>query len=292
MNNVISAKVKFNRNLKGVTFTTNSTKQELSNSLKLCLKAVSECGFKGETLDNLSPQVIENLILSETIENDFVNDYAQKAYATSNQVNIQINGKNHIEIFSVDKHVFGAYEKAKEVDKKLCNKLNFAYSDKFGFLSPNIKSVGSGMSVEYQIMLPALNKMKAINAIPKSNEKLIFDIKCIDDKSGLCVVKTSSNLGYTEKQICELTHQYIEKINGIEIEMAKTLLKEDEDEIVDANLRARAILNNCIKIDKNEVVELVSNILIGINCGIEKEININKVIDILNISKKQQIKNN
>lgn len=282
MNNLISAKVKFNRNLKDFKFITNSTKSENTKVLNLCLKAMGECDLKAEKLDNINTQIIDSLIQSEKIENDFAINLSSKGYASNDNAFVQINNKNHIEIFSSDTDIFSAYSNAKKVDKMLCNKLHFAYSDKFGFLSPSIKNIGSGMSVECKVMLPALNKINTVKNLPRVNEKLRFEIECLDAKSGLYLISNNENLGYTEKQICELTYSYLDKIIKLEIQTSKALASDDIDEILDSSLRAKAILKNCLKISPNEVNLLISNILIAINAEVENELGYEKVNKLLN----------
>ncbi|MBQ3503053.1 MAG: hypothetical protein IJA72_05285, partial [Clostridia bacterium] len=281
MNNVIGTKVKFSRNLKDAKFVINSTHAERVETLKLCLNAVNDCGLKGEELINISDSVLENMLMSGKVEMAFASNLTNKGYASNQDVNIEINGKNHIEIFSENKDVFTAYSNAKEIDKKLCNKLNFAYSDKYGFLTPDLKYLGSGMSIECKVLLPALTRINAILNLPKANEKLIFNIKRLDENEELYLISTNGNLGYSEKQICELTHAYIDKIVKFEIEISKQLAKDDNDKILDDNERAKAILKHCIKTQPKEVMELLSNIVIAINAEVENDINIEQINNIL-----------
>lgn len=284
MSNIISTKVKFVRNLQDVKFETNIDNSNKSQVLKLCLEATNACDLKGMPLNDMSESVINNLLTREMIEPEFVYNCNSQGFANLDNVAIQINGKNHIEIFAKNTDIFTSYEKAKEIDKKLCNKLHFAYSDKYGFLTPDIKNLGSGMSVEIKLILPALAQIGALNKLPTINEKLNFDLTCLDRQSGLCVISTIATLGYTERQICELTKDYIDKIEKLEIETSKKLTK-DIDEVTDKLQRAKAILTSCIKIGSAEAYVLLGNILIAINAGVEKEINYNKINEALNCIK-------
>ena len=285
MSSVLYTKVSFARNLKGVKFSPRITNSEQKDMLKLSLDAIKDCGLKGSPLNELGKNVIDNLIATEQINPAFVDDdLTNKGYASGEGVNIEIGGENHILISSTDKDVFSAYAKAKEVDKKLCNKLNFAYNDKYGFLFPDIRNLGSGMSIEVEMLLPAMTKLNAIKTLPKSHEKLLFNIECISE-NGVYLISTGTNLGYTEKNICELTHSYINKILKCEIEASKTLAKEDMDEVLDKNARAKAILNNCVKITPEEACLLIGDILIAINADIEKDITIKQIHKLLNLVK-------
>ncbi|MBQ7880697.1 MAG: hypothetical protein IJ358_02515, partial [Clostridia bacterium] len=219
MSNILWTKVKFCRNLKGVMFSGKITSESQEDVLKLGLDACSSCGLKGESIEALSDKVINNLIASGKLENDFASSLVNKGYASNDETNVKINGKNHIEIMAKDLNLYDAYSKAKKIDKQLCNKLHFAYSDKYGFLGPDIKNIGSGMQISAMVMLPALTKLNAVRDLPKSNDKLIFNIKPIDLQSGIYLITTGATLGYGEKQICELTSAYINNVVKREIEM-------------------------------------------------------------------------
>jgi protein arginine kinase len=284
VSNIIYTKVKFVRNLKDCSFESNINDDEQNKILQLGLKAVSECGLKCLPLSDINKTVIDNLLAQDLLEHEFVYVSYNQGCANNGNVTVEINNKNHIEIFAKDKNIYDAYVNAKEVDKKLCNKLNFAYNDKYGFLTPDIKCIGSGMSVEIKIMLPALAQIGALSKLPNSNEKMVFDLTCLDRQSGLCLITTRVTLGYTEKQICELTKMYIDKIIQLEIETSKRLA-EDSDDVDDKSRRAKAILKNCIKISGSEAYVLLGYILISINAGIEKECTAEQINNSLNYIK-------
>lgn len=285
MSNVIYTKVKFARNLKDCKFESNISDKEQKEILKLCIDSVNSTGLKCVELNDISDKVIDNLLARDLLEREFVYAGTNKGYANKDNVTVQINSKNHIEIFAKENNIYDSYSKAKEIDKKLCNKLHFAYSDKYGFLTPDIKNIGSGMSVEVELLLPAIAQIGGLNKLPNVNDKLIFDIICLDRQSGLSIVKTRATLGYSEKQICELTKTYIDKIVKLEIETSKKLT-EGSDDIEDKSCRAKAILKNCIKVSGSEAYILLGNILVGLNAGFENELTgeqINKALNCIKL---------
>ena len=281
MSNILWTKVKFARNLQGVAFNSKISSKSQADILKLVLDACETCGFKGERLDIVSDKVLNSLIANGKLENGFANNIKNKGFATIENASIQINGKNHIEIISKDLNLYNAYAGAKQVDKQLCNKLHFAYSDKYGFLSPDIKDIGSGMSVSALVMLPALARVNAVASLPRTSDKLRFNIECIDAQSGIYLISSGASLGYGEKQICELSKAYIDNVIKCEIEMSKNLAK-DQDEILDKLNRAKAIINACVKMTPQELNCLIGDILIAINAGLEKDMSGEQVVALYN----------
>ena len=284
MNNILWTKVKFVRNLRGIPFGSKISSKSQADVLKLALDACAECGLKGEKLDAIGDNVLEGLIAGGKIENGFASNIKNKGFATSDTASVQINGNNHIEITSKDLNIYNSYANAKQVDKQLCNKLHFAYNDKYGFLSPDIKNIGSGMSVSALVMLPALARVNAVASLPRTSDKLRFDIECVDSKSGIYLISSGASLGYGEKQICELSKAYIDNVVKCEIEMSKNLGK-DKDEVLDKLNRAKAIINACVKITPQELYCLLGDILIAINAEVEKEMTIAQIVELYNCTK-------
>ncbi len=281
MSNIIYTKVKFVRNLKNCNFESNIYDKQQKDILNLCMDATNSCGLKCAELKDISEKVINSLLAQDLLEHNFVYASSNQGYANNDNVTVQINSRNHIEIFAKGGDIYEVYSCAKEVDKMLCNKLNFAYSDKYGFLTPDIKNIGSGMSVEIKVILPALAQIGALNKLPNVSDKLVFDITCLDRQSGLCMINTRATLGYTEKQICELSKIYIDKLLQLEIETSKKLSSESDD-VEDKSRRAKAILKNCLKITSSEAYVLLGDILVGINAGVEKDIALEHINKVLN----------
>ncbi|MBO5910102.1 MAG: hypothetical protein J6Q15_01190, partial [Clostridia bacterium] len=269
MSNILNTKVKFYRNLKDMAFSTTINSNSQQDLLKLGLDACTSCGLKAEQLETLSDNVINSLVASNQLEQEFVINTKYKGYASNNNASVQINGNSHIEIMANELSMQNAYANAKQVDKLLCNKLHFAYNDKYGFLNADIRRLGSGMTISTLVALPALTKLNAIKNLPKSNDKLIFNIEPINAYGGIYLITNGPSLGYSEKQICELTSSYIDKVVKCEIEMSKTLAK-DKIEVTDKASRAKAIINSCIKISPDELYGLIGDVLIAINSGLQK----------------------
>lgn len=290
MSNIISSKVKFVRNLKGVPFNTNTNSNALNEVLKLAIDACNQCGVKAESLDKISDEIINNLIDSNLIEDDFVRDKNFKGFASNDCTTVQINSTNHIEIFSIDTDLLNSYNNAKSVDKMLCNKLNFLYTDRYGFLSPEIDKIGCGMQTETLVILPALKQLNYIKDLPQYCDKLRFEIYQINNQNAVYLIRSNATLGYSEKQICELTSQYVNNIIKCEVEMCKKLAI-DKLEIMDKSARAKAIINNCLKITNMELFKLIGDVLIAINSGVEDNKLNNQINNLFNIIKNKNLNN-
>lgn len=290
VNNIINTKVKFARNLKGVTFNTNTNTKSLNEVLKLSIDTCNKCGLKAEALSKINEDVLNNLITTNMLERDFVVDKKYKGFAVLNDTTVQINGNNHIEVFSCDEDVLKAYNNAKTVDKILCSKLNFLYSDKYGFLSSELDKIGCGMQTEICVILPALHQSNSVKSLPQYCDKLGFKIYSINNQNAMYLIRSSASLGYSEKQICDMTLQYLDNVIKCEKNACKIIAK-DKVEVLDKSLRAKAIINSCLKITSNELFKLIGDILIAINSGIEDNKTNQQINKLFNAIKNQDLNN-
>lgn len=264
MSNIILTKVSFAKNVKGFNFKPKLNNTQRSKLLNQIDEVCKDFNFNECSVD-------DNELLQLKLVNSPIT-YTDK----SNQALIEVLSGEHLNIGCVNSDIYSAYENAKKLDKMFCDKVHFVYDDKLGFLTSNLDLLGSGLQVGIKIMLPAIHKLEALKMLPKSQEQLKFDIT--DLNNGVYLITTGANLGYSEKDVCKLTNDYLDKIMKYEIEACKQLISQDKDEVEDKSLRAKAILNSCIKIAPSEVYSLVGDILIWINSGNTIDFDVKNII--------------
>ena len=108
MNNIVKAKVKFVRNLKGVNFEPNMSKSDHKRVLDMCFDVFEKCGFKCAKLKDISTSTLDKMLNGGILEKDFVDKYINQACGNNESLTIQINGKNHVEIFAIPSVIIAA----------------------------------------------------------------------------------------------------------------------------------------------------------------------------------------
>lgn len=280
MNNIVSTKVEFCRNIKGFPFCSKLGAQQ-KLLLELALKTCKEINLTATNLNDVVEDVIDNLKAKRLLDGDFVITNCS-GFATNNENNcfVQIGYIDHIRVGGIGENIYTAYDNAKKLDKQLCNKLSFMYADKYGFLTPKIENIGTGIKVGVYVMLPAIEKLNLTQIFKKECEKMSFNVAKISN--GLYLISTGANLGFTEKQVLENTENYIKKIMDFEMQASKQLAK-NQDEILDKSERAKAILKNCILLSNDELCGLCGDVLVAINGGLEQEYNCDKIGELISI---------
>ena len=284
----ISTKIKFERNLKNFKFNLNNQEiDKLENTIKENLYAIGY-GLKFLKIKDMDNITKLSLVEKRLIPKDFAFNKTNSGSILVNDeenICIMIGGENHlaIQVFCASFDLDNIMNLAIEIDKKLDDILGYAVNRKYGFLTTSPMDVGTGLRASVIVHLPALSKtgndIKILNTIID----LGMNVQSIEKEKGvnnsLCDMYEISNkqtIGITEKDIVKNLKIIVKKIMEQERETRRMLAK-DEIEIEDMIYRSYGILANCKKISYEEMIKLLSNIKLGTDLGILKEISDLKV---------------
>ncbi len=159
-NYVLFSKVRYIRNLAKHNFShllDQKRAQEAASKLDSILTAN---GFSGEsTVSGVNPAIL-SLAERQLVERDFVYSDRQRALYLNDPCNlvIAIGGEELISISSVvaGLSVIEAKNMASEAEERIDSEMPFAYSERIGYLSPDLASCGSGITFSAALYLPSL----------------------------------------------------------------------------------------------------------------------------------------
>ena len=227
-----------------------------------------------------------SLIEKGLIDENLINNNASILVNDEENICIVINTQNHFEIqvFSAGMELENTFNFAKEIDKKIEEIFDIAKSKKYGYLTTTPMSVGTGMRAIITIHLPGLTKTGNIRKVLQTvnNFGLNFTAKYMKNSNVIGDIYQISNkqtLGITEETIISNLKAIVDKL--IEQErQARKLLGKNEIELEDIIYRDYGILTNARKLKWDEALELLSNIKMGVDLGIIKEIKDSQVAKI------------
>lgn len=196
---------------------------------------------------------------------------------------IMINEEDHlrIQVLASGLDIENALNLAIEIDKKLETLLNYAYSDKYGFLTACPTNVGTGMRISTMVQLTALTLTGNIRKVLEVVNSFGMNIRGIygegsESQGNIYQVSNKQSLGISEQEIANNLKVITEKIIEQE-KLARKYLCKEEVELEDRVYRAYGILVNCKKISADECRKLLSDVKLGTDLGIIQELNDLKV---------------
>jgi len=213
---VLSSRVRLARNLAGYPFLTGASGHQQNELLSRCQQRILDA--------NLSPQILwvdlpqssrlDRQLLAERhiISQQHSQADHPRGVAVSSDENmaIMVNEEDHLRIQSLRSglELESAYMVADEVDNRLEQVLEFAYSSRFGYLTACPTNVGTGIRVSVMLHLPGLKLTGEIEKVRRSAKDMHLAVRGFygegtEAMGDLFQVSNQTTLGRNEEQVLE-----------------------------------------------------------------------------------------
>ena len=280
---VISTRIRYARNIQDYRFNMKR-KEEIANLLEKIKEEVPEIGyglkfFRLKDMDNTTQlSLVEKNIISP--------EFALKKQETGailindeENICIMINEEDHlrIQVISPGLELENTLNLAMETDKKLEKLVSYAFNEKYGFLTSCPTNVGTGLRTSVMVHLPALTKTGNIEKVLEAVNGFNMNIRGMYGEGTKILgdtyqISNKQSLGISEKEIIKNIRIITDKV--IEQErLARKILGKQQVELEDMVYRAYGVLTNAKIITSEECNSLLSEVKLGVDLGIIKEIN-------------------
>lgn len=277
-----STRIRLARNLQDLKF--NLTKKEdiqiLENKIKENLYSIGYDlkFFKLSDMDDITKM---SLVEKNLISPDFVlnkNEIGSILINDEENICIMIGNEDHLEIqvFNCGLDLDDTLNLAIEIDQKMEEILGYAIHKKYGYLTACPNNVGTGLRASVMVHLPALSKTKNTKKVLEAINSFGINIRGVygentESTGDMYQISNKQTLGITEKEIVQNLNVIVDKIIKQE-RQARKILAKDDIALEDLIYRSYGILSNCKKISSEEIRSLLSNIKLGTDLGILKEL--------------------
>ena len=285
---VISTRVRLARNIKEINFVNKASKQDLASVLNKFENITPNIGYglKFIRLKDIDDLTKLSLVEKHLISPDFAMDNTDIGAILINEeenICIMINEEDHlrIQVFAPGLDLEHSYDLANEIDIAIEGLINYAFNEKYGFLTACPTNVGTGIRVSVMVHLPALTATHNINKVLDVVNNFGMNIRGVygegsDTQGDLYQISNKQSLGISEQEILKNIKTITEKI--IEQErMARKYMTKNSIEFEDKIYRAYGIFSNCRKISSEECKKLLSYVKMGTDLGILKELDDSKI---------------
>lgn len=285
---VISSRFRLARNLKNYNFPSNLNSEDAKKILDK-IKEISlglGYGLKFIKLKEIDDITKISLIEKHLISPDFaMSKKENKGILINDDENIciMINEEDHIriQVFSSGLDIENLMNLAIEIDEKLSEFVNYSYSEKYGFLTSCPTNIGTGAKCSVMVHLPALTITGNISKVLDVVSNFGMNIRGVygegtESKGNIYQIFNNQSLGITEKEIVKNVKAITEKV--IEQErLARNFLSKNSIELENRVYRSFGVLSYSKFLSADECRELLSDVKLGTDLGIIKELNDYKV---------------
>jgi protein arginine kinase len=284
---VISSRIRLARNITGYPFLSRANLKQRKEVESLLRKTIIEHNIARDvSYVNLNQATaVDKLFLVERhlISKEHAEGEGERgvAFGKSETVSLMINEEDHLRIQVIRSgfELKNTWNTIDEIDNILGENLNFAFSSRFGFLTACPTNVGTGMRVSVMLHLPALGMTKHIEKVFNAVGKLGLVVRGLYGEgtkvSGdLYQISNQFALGKSEKEILSIIESVIPRITSYERMARKALVMERKDQLEDRIWRSYGMLKAARMITSEEILQLLSQVRMGVNLGLIEDIEI------------------
>lgn len=273
MDVVIATKVSVARNVKGFNFSPKISTAE-SDSLLDMVSAVID---KNKLMNHWSVRQAKenkeeaNLLTPETqIFENGMNaitqpDHKGIYYNADASLSVLIGDREHITIRSMSAgHDKCTYARAEQLASELEGKLDMAFSEKYGFLTSDVRLTGTGLKISYVVAIPAtVNNNGGLAALRQRVAQYYWEIRPFAEQgeladSNIYVVTNVSTLGVAEEDVESRGEMLIGDIIKFERKLREELAKKKKPQMADLCGRSYGLLRYSGSMSRKEAVDALN----------------------------------
>jgi protein arginine kinase len=276
---VVSSRIRLARNLAGHKFLSRCSTTEKSEILTK-LKEVLMSLDLGDKIFYISVDKASNLNRDFLVERHLISRHhaagrgprgvviARREFFTA-----MINEEDHlrIQVLKAGCQLSKCYEQINHIDDMIEQKIGFAYSPRFGYLTACPTNLGTAIRCSVMLHLPALKMTGQIEKFFHAARDMGLAVRGLfgegtEAASDLYQLSNQISLGVSEEAIVsEFENTIMPEIVEYENAARKELLSKQVDTLDDKISRAMALLQSAHLISSHEALFLLSHLRLGIN---------------------------
>ncbi len=274
---VISTRVRLARNIVGYPFATCLDNTGANEIIEKISAPLESSGFQRINFGELSPILATSYVEKHYVSPEFATKTAPHALFLQEQTGIAVMAceEDHLRIQCLlpGLNLQKAFENASLCEKRLDEDLDFAYSEKLGYLTHCPTNLGTGMRASVMMFLPALSMGGYMDALSGQLSKIGLTVRGIfGEGSGsagsMYQISNQVTLGLSEQETLKKLSDAVAQIQESEHRARRAITGDAKDRLADRILRSEGILKYAHMISSKEFIKLFSDIRFGIAMGI------------------------
>lgn len=284
----VSTRVRLARNISGIPYPRKMSVTQAKELVDTVWSAFDNSPLKNE-LRKIEISTISDLEKKALIEKHLISPElcASKVpsvaiISNDEKISVMVNEEDHlrIQVFSDGLDPDSAYDTAKKIETLLAEKLTFDRDSEFGYLTSCPTNAGTGLRASVMLHLPAVSTSGQVNPLLKWAANLGMTVRGLYGEGSrasgaLFQLSNQITMGTSEEDILSRFNAAACSLISEERRLCAQLFENNEYEMKDKCLRSLGILKNAYMISSSEAMNLVSNVCMGANAGIIKNIDLN-----------------
>jgi protein arginine kinase len=278
---VISSRIRLARNIAEFPFLSKAGESERRQIFRVLSDCIADIDMGKDSLfvdieaaDELDRQVLveRHLISRQHAEGEGTRGVA---ISDGERRALMINEEDHLRIQAMRSglQLAALYEEISDIDDRIEEHVEYAFDDRWGYLTACPTNVGTGIRVSVMLHLPALKLSGQIEQMFRAAKDMRLAVRGLygegtDAVGDFFQVSNQTTLGRSEEEIVEnFGTQIIPKIVKFELSARDSLIKNRSNLLDDKIWRAYGTLENARAMSSDETLFLLSHLRMGVNMG-------------------------
>lgn len=284
---VISSRIRLARNLAAFPFTNRATAHQKAEIETLVRERIGKLDLDPQlsylSLAGLTPLDRQLLVERQLVSRELAAAEGPRGVALGprENVSLMVNEEDHLRLqvmrsgFALDE----AWQDIDKVDDQLEQRVSYAFSEEFGYLTACPTNVGTGMRSSVMLHLPALVLAKQIEKVFRALQKINLAVRGLYGEGSRASgdfyqISNQVTLGKSETTILSEIRDVIPQIINYERQARQTLVRESKQSLQDRVSRAYGTLCSATMMTSEETMDLLSSVRLGVNLGLLEDVTI------------------
>jgi protein arginine kinase len=282
---VLSSRVRLARNLRTVPFPSHSKKADRVRAFDALMPAVRALPQMGtdafaESMDRLPALDKQVLVERHLISREHAAKNAGSGMVLNREESlcVMVNEEDHLRMQALRPglQLRQAWAAIDSVDSALQERVDFAFSERYGFLTACPTNLGTGIRVSAMLHLPGLVLAEQINQIIQAVNKLGLAVRGLygegtEALGNIFQVSNQMTLGEPEAEILERIEKVLLQTIEHEENARATQFEKKPAVIMNQIGRAYGVLSNAWSISSKEALNLLSFMKLGVDIGLFRD---------------------
>lgn len=283
---VLSSRIRLARNIKLEPFPNRLDEERGKDIVKKVEEAFYSSSYMEEKFNTIYLWQNDDISNQSYFEKHLI---SKKLVANNNQsafildkdetISIMINEEDHIRLQSITGglDLKEALDNATKLDDLLEEKLDYAFDAKLGYLTSCPTNLGTGLRASVMLHLPALTVNREIGGLLNALTQVGMTIRGLygegsQGEGNLYQISNQLTLGLVEEEILNNLTGVVNQIINRENLARDRILSKNRLQVEDKTYRSIGILKSALILSKRETLNLLSNVRLGVEMGILKDV--------------------
>lgn len=280
---VISSRVRLVRNLSEYAFPSRLSQEKSVEMIRKLEMGVGNLGildgrhYEYAWLNQLSEldrkALCERRVFNSTVAS--VKTPASVLISDEEDVSVVFNSTDHIrlQVMAPGLHLYELWYQANLLDDHINSKFDYAFDDKYGYLTAFPTNVGTGLRASVVLHLPSLSMGKKFSGLVNEMGRFGASVRGVygegsDNHGALYVVSNQKTLGLTEKEILDLVNKVVLQLVSQENQIRRNALEKHGLECADEAYKSYGVLKYARRLTQKDAMTFLSQLMSGAADGL------------------------